>query len=141
MTRTLSLALLCLLPALATADESDGGYGRWEVVTEMKMSGPDGENTFSSKTTECRSTESIDESSSEWTMNNCRAENRGSKGRSRSSLRCEGADGELTETVSETTADSRSFETVSTITTVSGGQKSVNVTTIKGRRIGDCPDE
>jgi hypothetical protein len=133
MTRTLSLALMCLLPALATADEADGGYGRWEVVTEMKMSGPDGENNFSSKTTECRSTESIDESSSEWSMNNCRAQSSGSKGRARSTLRCEGADGELTETVSETTADHRSFETVTTMT--------VNTTTIKGRRIGDCPDE
>lgn len=141
MTRILSLALLCLLPALAIADESDDGYGQWEVVTEMKTSGPDGENSFNSKITQCRSTESIDEGSSEWTLNNCRAENRGGKGRSRSSLRCKGADGELTETISETTADRRSFQTVSTITAVSGGQKSVNVTTVKGRRIGDCPDE
>ncbi len=139
MRRKLIAALLCVVPmAVLAEDVDDDSYGKWEVTTEMKMSGPGGDNNFSSKATECRSTDFIEENSSEWTMNNCRSQTRSGKGKSRSSVRCEGENGNYEETITEASADTRAFQQVTSTTSVSGGEKSIIVTTVRGRRIGDC---
>lgn len=138
MHRSFIAFMLVALPAVALAQ--DDGYGKWEVVTEMKTSGSGGSGSFSSTTTECRSAETIEDGSSQWTMNECRMESKSGSGKSRTTMRCGRAGGDYEETMTETTADAASYKTVVTVTTVSGGEKSVMTTTMTGRRIGPCDE-
>lgn len=140
MQRSLIGLLLCLLPAAVPAQDEDDGYGKWEIVTEMRTTGSGGNSSFSQTTTECRYPESIEERSSQWTMNECQSEEKSGGGKSMMKMRCERDGGDYEETVTETTADQTTFKTVTTATTVAGGDKNVMATTVSGRRLGPCDE-
>jgi hypothetical protein len=135
--RHIALTLLMVAgPSLA----DDDGYGEWEIITEMKASGPGGNSSFSNTEKQCRGRETIDESSSQWTADSCRMESKSGGGKSRMVTRCDRGNGEYEESVIETVAGATTFKTTATSTTVAGGQKNTLVSTTSGRRIGPCKE-